>query len=161
MKKTKTPTPQSSWSPAKRDDRISQENVLLKNQLARALADYDNLQKRTSEEKITWIKFATQKFIQSLLPVLDNFEAAQNHLKDAGLAIAISQLKDLLRQEGLTEISPKVGEEFDENTSEVIEAVPSENLSKEGKISELVLPGWRFIDGAVIRHAKIKVFKNN
>lgn len=130
---------------------------ILKNQLARALADYDNLRKRTEEEKITWIKFSTQKFIQNLLPVLDNFENAQNHLKDSGLAIAISQFKDLLKEEGLEEIKPKEGDLFDENQCEAVEAV--ENNEKKGKVAETMSNGWKFIDGLVVRHAKVKVYK--
>lgn len=133
--------------------------AILKNQLARTLADYDNLQKRTQEEKVTWIKFATQKFIQNLLPVLDTFEAAQVHLKDSGLAIAINQFKEELKNEGLEEIRPKAGDNFDENFHEVIEVVPSEVLPQEGKIAELLVAGWKFIGGLVVRHAKVKVYK--
>ncbi len=133
------------------------EVQLLKAQLIRALADYDNLRKRTEEEKLTWIAFATQKFIQNLLPVLDSFEAAQEHLGDSGLAIAIGQFKDLLKQEGLEEIRPKQGESFDENLMEVTEVVVG-NKENNNKISELVLPGWRFVNGQVIRHAKVKVY---
>lgn len=134
------------------------EIEILKNQLTRALADYDNLRKRADAEKVLLIKFATQNFIQNLLPVLDNFESAQKHLKDAGLAIAIGQFKDLLKQEGVIEINPKVGDKFDENLEEVIEAI-SEKPEKEGLIAEVLLPGWKFNDGIVIRHAKVKVYK--
>lgn len=135
---------------------VNPEVVALKNQLARVMADYDNLTKRTQDEKVMWVKFATGKFIQNLLPILDNFESAQNHLKDSGLAIAIMQFKDALKSEGLEEITPKVGDGFDENLEEVIEAIEGKD---EGKIAEVVLPGWKFMDGQVIRHAKVKVYK--
>lgn len=133
------------------------EVQLLKAQLIRALADYDNLRKRTEEEKLTWITFATQKFIQNLLPVMDSFEAAQEHLGDSGLAIAIGQFKDLLKQEGLEEIRPREGESFDENLMEATEVVEG-NEKNNNKISELVLAGWKFVNGQVIRHAKVKVY---
>ncbi len=129
---------------------------MLKNQLARTLADYDNLRKRTDEEKIGWIKFATSKLIQNLLPILDTFEAAQVHLKDSGLAIAISQFKDLLKQEGLEEIRPKLGDNFDENLMEVIDVVTGD---QDGKVAELLTSGWKFMDGVVVRHARVKVYK--
>lgn len=141
----------------KKTKKESLEINILKSQLARALADYDNLRKRTDEEKNTWIKFATQKFIQNLFPILDTFEAAQNHLKDSGLAIAIMQFKDAIKSEGLEEIMPKLGEKFDENLHEVVEVV--ENEKKDGLIAEVVLPGWKFMDGNVIRHARVKVYK--
>jgi molecular chaperone GrpE len=137
---------------------------ILKNQLARSLADYDNLRKRTEEEKSIWIKFATQKFIQNLLPVLDTLEKAQKHLNDAGLAIAITQFKDAIKNEGLEEITPSSGDEFNENLHEAIEVIP--DTQKDNKIAEVVLSGWKFKDmptgnqeKAILRPAKVKVFK--
>jgi len=138
------------------DSKNSEEISVLKNQLARALADYDNLRKRTEEEKMIWIKFATQKFIQDLLPVLDNFESAQVHLQDSGLAIAINQFKEVLKNEGLVEIRPSVGDNFDENLEEVVEGVSGKSA---GKISELLVPGRKFVEGMGIRYAKVKVTK--
>src|SRR5258708_6476777 len=103
--------------------RMTDEVAILKNQLARTLADYDNLVKRTDEDKSKWIKFATQAFIQNLLPILDTFLHAQKHLKDAGLAIAIGQFKEALKNEGLVEINLKEGDEFDPELMEVSEVV--------------------------------------
>lgn len=136
--------------------KINPEITLLKSQLARALADYDNLLKRTEQDKSKWIKFASQSLIQNLLPILDTFENAQVHLKDSGLAIAISQFKEILKQEGLEEIKPKVGDNFDENLMEVIDVIKGE---EDGKVAEMLTPGWKFMDGIVIRHAKVKVWK--
>lgn len=136
---------------------VNNEAEILKNQLARALADYDNLQKRTSEEKLTWIKFAVSKFVENLLPILDVFEASLKHTNDQGLAIGIMQLKDLLKNEGLVEIAPKEGEDFSEELHEVVEAI--ENAEKSGKVAELLLPGWRYTNGPVLRHARVKVYK--
>ena len=79
-------------------------------------------------------------------------------LKDQGLAICIVEFKKVLSEEGLTEIKPKVGDKFDENTMEAIEVVPgtSDNI-----ITEIVLVGWKFEDGTVVRHAKVKVYEKN
>lgn len=141
----------------KSTEQVNNEAEILKNQLVRALADYDNLQKRTSEEKVTWIKFAVSKFIENLLPILDVFEASLKHTNDQGLAIGIMQLKDLMKNEGLTEIAPKEGEDFSEELHEVVEVV--ENDEKSGKIAELLLSGWRYTNGPVLRHARVKVYK--
>ena len=127
----------------------------LKNQLARALADYDNLRKRVEREKEDWEKLASLKLILRLLPVLDNLRQAQNHLEDAGLAITIGELENLLRDEGIEEIKPNKGDSFDHNLHEVIEVV--EKCKEENKIEDVVLSGWKFKDGIVIRHAKVKV----
>lgn len=136
------------------------EIEVLKGQLARALADYDNLSKRTSEERINFIKYASQGLVQNLLPVLDTLENAQIHLKDQGLAIAITQFREILKQEGLEEIIPKEGEEFDENLMEAVEVIsPSTPESRSGQIASVLAPGWKFVDGQVVRHARVKVFK--
>lgn len=129
--------------------------VSMKNQLARALADYDNLRKRVEREKEDLEKLASLKLILRFLPILDNLRQAQNHLKDAGLAITIGELENLLKDEGVEEIKPNRGDNFDHNLHEVIEVV--ENCQEKNKIEEVVLSGWKFRDGIVIRHAKIKV----
>jgi len=135
--------------------KVNEEAELLKSQLVRTLADYDNLVKRIERERAEFGKFASVSVIVKLLPVLDNLESAQIHLKDQGLAISIMEFKKVLSEEGLTEIKPKVRDAFDENLMEVIETVPGE---EKGKIAELVLIGWKYLEGQVVRHAKVKVY---
>ena len=142
-------------------DKKSVESEVLRNQLARALADYDNLRKRVEEEREIWIKFSSERVIIKLLPILDAFEAAQAHLSDQGLAIAIGEFKKVFAEEGIEEIRPKVGEAFDANIHEAIEVVSG---GKRGYVAELVLAGWKFEDmaaqagGKIIRFAKVKVY---
>lgn len=135
---------------------VNEEAVLLKNQLARTLADYENLKRRTEDEKISWAKFSSLSIVSKLLPIMDMLEKGQEHLKDAGLAIAIGEFKKVFIEEGLVEVSPKVNDVFDENLMEAIEVV---NGTSNNTISELLVPGWKFKDGSVIRHAKVKAFK--
>ncbi len=127
----------------------------LKNQLARALADYDNLRKRIEREKEDLEKLAGLKFILRILPILDNLRAAQNHLKDPGFAITIGELENLIKDEGIEEIKPNKGDNFDHNLHEVTEVV--ENCKEENRIEEVVLSGWKFKEGPVIRYAKVKI----
>ena len=137
-------------------DKVHAELETMKGMLARALADYDNLSKRVDRERADLGKIASVGILARLLPVLDNLENAQRHLGDAGLAIGIAEFQKVLSEEGLTEIEPKVGEKFDEQTMEAIEVTAGEGNNN---ISEVVLPGWKFEDGTVIRHAKVKVSK--
>lgn len=133
-------------------------------QLARALADYDNLRKRVEREKEEIGRVVSLKLILKLLSVLDILESAQNHLKDQGLAIAIAEFKRILAEEGTREIKPNVGEEFDHDKEEAVEVVEG---GKEGTIAGLVLSGWKYVDlsaqadGPVVRVAKVKVFGKN
>ena len=137
---------------------VNEEVELLKAQLVRTLADYDNLVKRVEREKSEIQKIISLRLIIKLLTVLDGLESAQMHLKDAGLAISIVEFKRILSEEGLTEIKPKVGEQFDENWMEAIEVVPGES---DNGIAEVVLIGWKFNDGTVVRHAKVKVTRTS
>lgn len=134
----------------------SDEQEQLKGQLARALADYDNLVKRIERERNEVKKLISLSLILKLLIVLDGLENAQEHLKDQGLAISIIEFKKVLSEEGLTEIRPEIGSKFDENTMEAIEVVDGESNNM---ISSIALVGYKFSDGTVVRHAKVIVTK--
>ena len=131
--------------------------VDLKNQLARALADYDNLKKRTEIEKAQFRRLANLELVIRLLPVLDMLEQAQTHLADSGLAIAIKEFKDVLNQEGLVEIPTQPGDAFDEALHEAVEVEEGKDW---GKIKEVLLTGWRVSEGPVVRHAKVRVTRS-
>lgn len=128
-------------------------------QLARALADYDNLRKRGEAEKEIWVKFSSERILAKLLPILDMLESAQGHLKDSGLAISLGEFRKILEEEGLEEIKPKLKDAFDHRIHEVVESIEG-GKDKKGQIAETVLSGWRFANGGpVIRYAKVKVTK--
>jgi molecular chaperone GrpE len=147
---------------AKNKDKVHNELELVRGMLARALADYDNLSKRVDRERETLSKIASVGILVRLLPILDNLELAQLHLKDSGLAIGITEFKKVLSEEGLNEIRPVVGEKFDEEAMEAIEVVDTKSDNDElgeAKVAEVTLVGWKFLDGTVVRHAKVKVSK--
>ena len=133
------------------------EVELLKNQLARALADYDNLRKRIESEKIAWEQIASTRAISGLLPVFDMLLDAQKHLKDPGLEIVIGEFKKSLNDLGVEEINTAVGDEFNPLEEEAIEMVAE---GKENTIAEIVQIGWKIKDQQfIIRPAKVKVNK--
>ena len=138
------------------EDKVHEELETVKGMLARALADYDNLSKRVDRERQDLGKIASVGIIVRLIPVLDNLESAQTHLQDQGLAISIIEFKKVLSEEGLTEIGPKIGEPFDPEIMEAIEVV---NGASDNSIAEVVLVGWKFEDGTVVRHSNVKVVK--
>jgi molecular chaperone GrpE len=134
-----------------------EETALVKNQLARALADYDNLVKRVERERSSFEKVANLKLAIRLLPVLDVLRQAQAHLKDPGIAITISQFEEALESEGIEEIKVKAGDDFDPENHEAVDV--GEAAVGKGKVLEVLMPGWRFKGGPVIRHAKVRVSK--
>jgi len=130
----------------------------LKHSLARALADYDNLRKRTEKEKERFEYIAGLKTISKLLPVHDMLEEVQSHVKDSGLAIALESLSKVFSEEGVKIIDAKTGDVFDEDKHEVVEVVSKKGFKK-NEIIEVKLVGWEIVDGPVIRHAKVIVRK--
>lgn len=143
----------------KSEELIISEQEQMKNQLARAMADYANLQKRTDEERSTMFKLASISFMTKILPIIDNLKSAQNHVKDSGIAMIIGQLETLAKDEGFEEIKIKVGDEFSELTSEVTEVLETDKEIDNNMISEIVMSGWKYSDGTIVRHARVKVFK--
>ena len=137
--------------------KIDEKQELLKAQLIRALADYDNLQKRVEKERSQYKDIALVRIIVKLLPAIDMLEDSQNHLKDSGLAIALKEMYDMLSEEGVEKISTTKGTLFNEEEHEVIEVVGE---SKKGvpTIEEVVLPGWK-LGEILVRPAKVKVKK--
>lgn len=138
---------------------MKKKNDEIKNQLARAMADYANLQKRTDEERETMFKLASISFMTKILPILDNLKQAQNHIKDSGVAMIIGQLETIAHEEGFEEIKINVGDLFDETTSEVTEVLETEKDLDNNRVSEVVMSGWKYQGGTIVRHARVKVYK--
>lgn len=127
----------------------------------RALADYQNLQKRTEKEKQDFLKFATSSLIAKLLTILDGLEAAQKHLKDRGLDLLIKELQEILKREGVVEIK-SLGEEFDPEVHECIEVVKIKDKKQENQVVEEVCKGYQIQAGEtsqVLRYSQVKVGK--
>ncbi|MBU1084852.1 MAG: nucleotide exchange factor GrpE [Candidatus Beckwithbacteria bacterium] len=122
-----------------------------KDQLKRALADYQNLKRRIEKDKYNYAKFATSSIIDKLLSVLDDLERADQHLKDQGLKLAINQFKSILDLEGVKEIKV-LNKEFDPQTSDCVELIKGEK----NKIIEIIKKGYT-IHEKVLRPAQVKV----
>ena len=125
-----------------------------KNKYVRALADYQNLEKRTYAEKEEIRKFAAESMLERLLPVLDSFEFAQKHLNDQGLTLALKEWYAFLAERGVQRIKT-VGLEFDPHEMECIEVVEGD---KDNEVAEEVRPGY-MIGDKVLRVAQVKVGK--
>lgn len=123
----------------------------LENQLKRALADYQNLERRITEEKSAWIMAANKDLILKLLPVLDNLFLAQKHITDAGLDLSIQKFLDALYNEGMERIETK-GRDFDPHLMECV----SVQEGKENKVLEEVRAGFK-INDTVLRPAQVIV----
>lgn len=119
----------------------------------RALADYQNLEKRTFEEKREWIKSGNKDLLLRLLPVLDILILAAKHINDKGLDLSIQQFLDVLENEGVKRIET-AGKEFNPHIMECVEIVEG----KDNQVTEEVRIGFMIHD-KVLRPAQVKVGK--
>lgn len=138
------------------DDDLQQQIETLTNDWKRALADYQNLVKRFEMEKREVVKLANADLIARLLPSLDILELSAQHSDDTGVKMAVKQFQDLLSEENLETILPKVGDIFDHNYHDCTETVEGEIA---GTIAEVITKGYK-INDTVLRPSKVKVYKN-
>lgn len=119
----------------------------------RALADYQNLEKRTQEEAGNVRRFAAEMVLTKLLSVADTLEKAQAHLSDTGLSLALKELMAVFSSLGVIKLEV-VGKPFDPEFMECIEVGDGEN----NMVVEELTPGY-MLYGKVMRVARVKVGK--
>ncbi len=140
---------------AKHIEELQKQIDELKAKYLRALADYQNLEKRAAGEKEETRKFAIELFLKRLLPVVDTFERAQRHLNDQGLTLALKEVSALLEEYNVVKMEV-VGKVFNPHEMECLEAV----MGEENKVIEEILPGYRLRE-KVLRVAQVKVGKKD
>lgn len=130
----------------------------------RCQADFVNFKKRAEEDKKTLRKYANEDLIISLLPTIDNFEAA---LKDHGESEDIkkwkigfehiyNQLKRTLESIGVEELNP-LEKDFNPNEHEAVEEISTEDKKQDHKIAEVVMKGYK-MENKILRAAQVKVW---
>ena len=123
-----------------------------KNEYYRAFADMKNLRDQVEKDHREAIKYRAEGFIENLLPILDGFHMAlqckassqemQNFL--TGFEFIYRNMVSVLENEGVNEIAPKVGDQFDPNTMSAIEVVYDEG--KPNRILKVNVCGYKLHD---------------
>ncbi|OGH02985.1 MAG: nucleotide exchange factor GrpE [Candidatus Levybacteria bacterium RIFCSPHIGHO2_01_FULL_37_17] len=139
----------------KHEEHKKQTNENLENQLKRALADYQNLEKRIASEKSDWIRLSNKDLLLRLLPGLDSLVLAEKHTQDQGVKLSIDHFLDILRAEGVEKIDV-TGKNFDPLLMEAV----STKQGKEDEVVEEVKAGYT-LNGEVLRPAQVIVGKEN
>lgn len=124
-------------------------------QLKRATADYQNLLKRQAAEKISYTKYANTALLDKLLPILDDLQRAQQHLKNKGINLILEQFIRLLSSEEVKPIKA-LKQKFNPQTMDCIELVNG----PKNQVIEVTQSGY-FINDKVLRPAKVKVGKGD
>ena len=144
-------------------DEANERIITLEDKYLRQVAEFDNYRKRTIKEKAEIIKNGGERAIESILPVLDDFERAlANMSKDenaaeimTGIELIYNKFVGILKQNGLQKIETE-GAAFDTDFHEAIAIIPAPTEELKGKVLDCVQTGYTLND-KVIRHAKVAV----
>jgi len=125
----------------------------------RAQADLQNAKDRLQKEAEDMRKYALEGMLIELLPTIDNFQRAFEHLPEdlqdhdwvKGVAAMEQEFMGRVQSMGLTKIEA-LNEPVDPEKHEVLQTGPG----KEGKVIEVFEEGYMF-NGKVLRPAKVKV----
>lgn len=132
---------------------LTEKLVEVEGKYKRALADYQNLVRRTQEEKREWAQFANKDIVLKFLPILDTLMLAEKHTKDQNFILTVSQFLQVLHQEGVTRIKT-IGEEFNPHTMEVV----TTGEGKENTVVDEMRAGYMLGEN-VLRPAQVIVGK--
>ncbi|HLD71698.1 MAG TPA: nucleotide exchange factor GrpE [Candidatus Peribacteraceae bacterium] len=130
---------------------------------ARAQADLQNAKMRMTKDQEELRKFVGEGMLQALLPTVDNFQRAFQHLPDElrshdwvkGVASIEQDLIRKLGEMGLKRFE-SLGKPVDPLRHEVLTTGPGE----EGKVIEVFEDGYE-LHGKILRPAKVKVGAGN
>ena len=128
----------------------------------RAAAELDNFRKRTARDLQETVKYANAGLLESLLPVLDNFDYGMAAAKAesegsnlyVGLSMVLRQVQDFLKDNGVEEISA-VGMPFDPNLHEAVSQQPTDTVA-EGAVISQTRRGYKLRD-RLLRPASVIV----
>ena len=144
------------------------EKQELRDQMLRAMAEMENLRKRSEREKSDARVYAIEKFARALLSVSDNMARALEALPESerealteggkgllgGIEMTQKELHTVLTRHGVTAIDVEPGAAFDPNLHQAVANIPSEHPN--GTIASLFQAGWKIGD-RTLRAAMVAV----
>lgn len=128
----------------------------LRNDLLRLQAEYVNYRKRVERDRAVAGEMAVIGVLNSLLPVLDDVDAARQHgdLEDGPFAAIATKLENALKTYGLERIAD-TGVEFDPTIHEALIQQPGEDIEVD-TVSQVLRSGYRSGE-RVLRAAQVIV----
>ena len=133
--------------------------------MLRAKADEDNLRRRTEQDIEKAHKFALEKFVNELLPVIDSLDRALEVADKAnpelapmveGIELTLKSMLDVVRKFGV-EVIADTNVPLDPNVHQAIAMVESEDVAA-GNVLAVMQKGYT-LNGRTIRAAMVTVAK--
>lgn len=143
-----------------------EENQILKDQLIRLAADFDNFRKRTARQIDDNRKAVLEQVILDFLEVTDNFDRALESAKTAedmssivsGIEQLSKQFFSILEKYGVEKVNSEKASEFDPHRHEAIQHVETSEVP-DNTIVEVYKSGY-VLNSKVIRPAMVSVARN-
>ncbi len=136
-----------------------------KDKYLRLFAEFDNFKKRNIKERLELMRNAAQDTMQTLLPVLDDFDRAKKSADDdsteeafsEGVTLVYNKLHSVLTAKGLKAMETEEAL-FDPELHEAITEIPAPTDEMKGKIIDTIEQGY-YLNDKIIRYAKVVVGK--
>lgn len=138
----------------------------------RLYAEFENYKKRVVKDQAEFLKFANERLIKDILPVIDNLERAVEHAKEpsegtkgelqdingliSGIELTIKQFKDVLGSLGVEEVK-SIGEPFDPSRHEAVSHIETDKYDNNIIINEFQ-KGY-MLNNRMLRPAMVSVAK--
>ena len=161
--------PEAADAPAADADAQAAENAELKDRLLRAMAEMENVRRRTEREKQDTARYAISNFARDVLTIGDNLKRAIDHVPAEaaaedpalksfleGVELTERELLNMLERHGVTRIEP-AGQRFDPNCHQAMYEVPDSDMP-EGTVVEVMQAGY-MIGDRCLRPALVAVSK--
>ena len=146
------------------EEQLQEELKNEKDKFLRLFAEFENYKKRTTKERIDLFKTASQDVMVAMLPVLDDFERALNHIEEdkeaeevrKGVLLIYQKLLSTLEQKGLSVIKVEKGDTFNADDHEAVTQIAAPTKDLKGKIIDILEKGYKLGD-KVIRFPKVVI----
>ena len=130
--------------------------------LVRLQAEMDNHRKRSEKQVEDAHKFASQKFVESLLPVVDSMEmgmAAEGDVDQIrkGMDLTIKLFESVMEKNNIEAVDP-MGEKFNPELHQAMAMQPNPDM-EDNTVMAVMQKGFT-ISGRLIRPAMVMVVKN-
>ena len=139
---------------------LEAELALLREEALRERADLDNQRKRLERERDSARRFANERLLADLLPVIDSLEAGLGAAgSDAsalreGMELTLRQLLKVTADNGLVPVDP-VGQPFNPEHHQAMSMVPSADHAP-GHVVQVYQKGW-LLNDRLLRPALVVV----
>lgn len=136
----------------KQIEQLKQQLEEKQNQYLRALADYQNLEKRFIQQQEQIQKKQLASFLLKLIELKEDMDKATVFQQDHGLKLILNKVQQILKQYAVTEINP-VNQPFSPDTMECIQV---ESGKIPNQVIKVINKGY-LINNELLQPAKVIV----